>query len=317
MIDIKSLDINWKKWLCNDILRNCDLQEIKKILEENNITNNIANIYYNLLNNDKIISLDINWKKWLCNNILDDCDLDEIKKILEENNINYNIADIYYNLLINNIFLIFNNEIEIKLLLNIFNNKPNIFNYFKNENIIRIENFFDENVAEYIYSIILKQEFILLNKPLNNTKLKYSFRNVNYPTKELKNIYFLIKYLFSSKFKLDISCSKYSENDGIETHTDEQGYINNNKKYFRKYAIIFYFNKNWKKENGGELYDIENNIKYLPIFNSCIIFKIPHKHSVMPIIKGDRYSIFGWFIDLYNNQYYLPENRFINKDNFI
>lgn len=80
--------------------------------------------------------------------------------------------------------------------------------------------------------------------------------------------------------------------------------------------LYFILIKNGKK-NGGELHDIENNIKYLPIFNSCIIFKIPHKHFVMPIIKGYRYSIFGWFVDLYDNQYYLPENRFLNKVNFI
>ena len=265
--------------------------------------------------------MDNNWKKWIFENILNDIDNKTIIDILLKNNIDSNLSYYYVNLYyntINNNNIILNNydAIETKLLTNILNNKFRIINELKNKNIIRIENFFDKNVCDYILSIILDQDFISLNKPLPNADLKYSFNYSKNYTKELKNIFIMIKQLFSI-YKLDISCAKYSKNDGIEEHTDEQGYIYNNNKYYRKYAIIFYFNKDWKKENGGELYDIENDIKYLPIFNSCVIFKVPHRHSVMPIIKNDRYSIFGWFAELYDNQYYLPENRFIENNNLI
>lgn len=265
--------------------------------------------------------MDDNWKKWIFGEILIGVNIKTINDILIKNNKKNDLSDYYVNFYYNtvnnhNIALNNYNEVESKLLANILEKKFRIIDELKNNNIIRIENFFDKPVADYILSTILKQNFVSLSKPLPNTKLTYSFNYSPIYTKELKNIFFLIKQLFSD-YRCEISCAKYSKNDGIEEHTDEQGYTYKNNKYCRKYAIIFYFNKKWKKENGGALYDIENDIEYIPTFNSCVIFKVPHKHSVMPIKKGDRYSIFGWFAEPYNNQYHLPDNRFVQHDNLL
>ena len=51
-------------------------------------------------------------------------------------------------------------------------------------------------------------------------------------------------------------------------------------KYSRDIAVIYYLTKNWTKEMGGSLVDLETNRKYVPEFNSLIAFTVPRWHEV-------------------------------------
>ena len=69
------------------------------------------------------------------------------------------------------------------------------------------------------------------------------------------------------------------------------------KKYSRDIAVIYYLTKDWKREMGGILVDMETNRKYVPEFNSLIAFNVPRFHEVQALTTDrPRYSIFGWFL---------------------
>lgn len=63
----------------------------------------------------------------------------------------------------------------------------------------------------------------------------------------------------------------------------------------RKISVILYLNRNWKKENGGELKlylgDPEKTIE--PIAGRLVVFESHLEHEVLES-KTDRYSITGW-----------------------
>jgi Rps23 Pro-64 3,4-dihydroxylase Tpa1-like proline 4-hydroxylase len=68
-------------------------------------------------------------------------------------------------------------------------------------------------------------------------------------------------------------------------------------KYSRDIALIYYMTKDWTKEMGGTLVDMESNRKYVPEFNSLVAFTVPRWHEVQALITDrPRYSIFGWFL---------------------
>lgn len=207
------------------------------------------------------------------------------------------------------------NEMEHKLLMNILKHKFKIRNYLSSYNFLRINNFFTNDVAEYIYNTIKESEWIR-TEGSQEKGLEFSFEFAK-RNEKLENIYILIGQLYPEYLK-EISSAKYTQRDGIKEHTDEQGYVmEGGIKYYRKMAMIFYFNKSYNIKNGGLFQDLENGVNYLPTFNSCVMFNIPFKHAVTPIIKGERLSLFGWFADEYDNQYYLPDDRFSRNINLL
>lgn len=76
---------------------------------------------------------------------------------------------------------------------------------------------------------------------------------------------------------------------------------------------MYYCTKDWKDEHGketeanranfplgGAFVDVEaNDKKFVPEFNSLVLFKVPRRHYVEPVTQSDfpRYSVFGWFLD--------------------
>jgi len=68
--------------------------------------------------------------------------------------------------------------------------------------------------------------------------------------------------------------------------------------YSRQIALVYYLNKDWKAEYGGQLKDLETGKKVLPEFNSLVLFRIPRMHRVLPVKKKQvkRFSIFGWWL---------------------
>ncbi len=63
----------------------------------------------------------------------------------------------------------------------------------------------------------------------------------------------------------------------------------------RKISVILYLNKNWKKENGGELkLYLKNSDKTIePIAGRLVVFESHLEHEVLES-KTDRYSVTGW-----------------------
>jgi len=63
----------------------------------------------------------------------------------------------------------------------------------------------------------------------------------------------------------------------------------------RRISVILYLNKNWEKENGGELkLYLENSEETIePISGRLVVFESHLEHEVLES-KTDRYSITGW-----------------------
>ena len=257
--------------------------------------------------------MDNKWINWLKENVDIGVAKSDIIDILKKNNFSDKIIEDGFKQ-IKQEYVLFDynklNPIEINLFCDILKNRNRINEAFNNNNIIKINNFFSDNVANFIYSEMMNvKEWTLNNKPLPNTKLDFSFCFNN---KVLGNIFNIISQLFPQYPVFDMSMAKYSKNDGIAEHTDQQGYIYNDTKYCRHIAFIIYFNKDWTEKDGGLLHDIENNEYHLPSFNTAVLFKVPHRHAVTKVIdpNKNRYSIFGWFSEIYKNQYYLNDTRF-------
>ena len=63
----------------------------------------------------------------------------------------------------------------------------------------------------------------------------------------------------------------------------------------RKISVILYLNKNWIKENGGELkIYLENKTETIePVAGRLVVFESHLEHEVLES-KTDRYSVTGW-----------------------
>lgn len=103
-----------------------------------------------------------------------------------------------------------------------------------------------------------------------------------------KELYMGLSY-YESHFAI------YENGDFYEKHLDS---FKNSKN--RVVTTVYYMNKDWQKDDGGELiiYDENNNFlsKVSPNENTLVVFlsgKFPHE--VLPS-KKTRYSIAGWFM---------------------
>jgi Rps23 Pro-64 3,4-dihydroxylase Tpa1-like proline 4-hydroxylase len=45
--------------------------------------------------------------------------------------------------------------------------------------------------------------------------------------------------------------------------------------------------------------DVETDARYVPEFNSLVLFRVPRQHLVEPVTQSEypRFSIFGWFLE--------------------
>ncbi|CAE7816433.1 Prolyl 3-hydroxylase OGFOD1 [Symbiodinium microadriaticum] len=99
------------------------------------------------------------------------------------------------------------------------------------------------------------------------------------------------------------SAGRYGEADYIGRHDDKAHvpFFDGNTIYSRTVAAIWYLTKDWDESDGGQLEDLEEgpddpNRRLVPIFNSLVVFKVPHWHAVTAVTaKRPRYSIFGWW----------------------
>lgn len=165
------------------------------------------------------------------------------------------------------------------------------------ENIVIIDNYLDSAYAEDILQRI---------SVLNYTKIKlddgihYEFEyNINKIVDEVFNNAQFFN-LVNQRLLTDINAiyehhiSKMTYGEYIDNHLDKR---DSN----QLCTFLLYLNKDWKKDDGGEL-EMKDSISILPIFNRLVIFNNTD-YSIHRVndIKTDktRYTITGW---LYNDR---------------
>ena len=111
-------------------------------------------------------------------------------------------------------------------------------------------------------------------------------------TKELQE--HLNRELFLGLSYYEAHFARYDEGDFYEKHLDA---FKNSKN--RVVTTVYYLNKHWGKEDGGELVVYDENdtfvTKVVPKANTLVVFlseKFPHEVLAS---KKKRYSIAGWF----------------------
>ncbi|CAJ1431240.1 unnamed protein product [Effrenium voratum] len=95
------------------------------------------------------------------------------------------------------------------------------------------------------------------------------------------------------------SCGRYGASDFIGRHDDQAlvPFFGDGVVYSRTVAAIWYLTKDWSEAEGGSLVDLEaDEEKLVPIYNSLVVFEVPHWHAVSAVTaQRYRYSIFGWW----------------------
>jgi len=93
------------------------------------------------------------------------------------------------------------------------------------------------------------------------------------------------------------SAGRYNVGHYIDEHSDEAHQVLGEELYSRSIAVVYHLCKDWQEDYGGVFCDAVTDTKYVPEFNSCIIFRVPRRHYVSPVVQAKgRFSIFGWFL---------------------
>lgn len=172
-----------------------------------------------------------------------------------------------------------------------------------NGGLIKIKSVFPMTVAEGMFALLESRK----DSEWNSTEASqdYSQNNIShmfYSIREgLDAVYRALALLRPGELH-SFSAAKYQTSHHIAPH-DDRAYtdvkMDNGSivKCSRDIAIIFYLTRDWKKEYGGLLIDLEGGKTYVPEFNSAVIFRVPRFHEVTPVkTHRPRYSIFGWWL---------------------
>eukprot|EP00933_Yihiella_yeosuensis_P042702 TRINITY_DN37355_c0_g1_i1.p1 TRINITY_DN37355_c0_g1~~TRINITY_DN37355_c0_g1_i1.p1 ORF type:complete len:331 (+),score=93.32 TRINITY_DN37355_c0_g1_i1:88-1080(+) len=120
----------------------------------------------------------------------------------------------------------------------------------------------------------------------------------------LRNVFWkMLKSLRGEPTLPIFSCGRYGSSDFIGRHDDRAHvpFFGDDNIYSRTVAAIWYLTKDWSEQDGGCLIDLQAkkdspDRKLVPIYNSLVVFEVPHWHAVSAVIsKRQRYSIFGWW----------------------
>ena len=182
----------------------------------------------------------------------------------------------------------------------------------KGQGLCRIENFLPRHVADYVVSTLkrIPQEK-WLDTSAEEDDATNNIRHAFFSTKEAGPALDAILRLFSVIFPDDLSVFSAAKYMGQHSHCitrhDDRAYVPVKMEETgevvscsRDVAIIYYVGdgetKEWREDMGGLLIDCEDgDRKYMPQFNSCVMFTIPRYHIVTPVVSPhNRYSIFGW-----------------------
>ena len=211
-----------------------------------------------------------------------------------------------------------NNNIDFTILVNKFNSNKFFPHY-------RFKNFLDKNIA-----VKVSEE---ISDSFEHAKPYYVYNVKKFALTDSEHFgsttYQLINYLNSKEFigKLeDISGIKnllgddmleggglhFSKKGGyLKVHADFESHIVK-KSWKRRLNLLIYFNKNWREENNGglSLYseDLNNNITYMPDFNSAVLFRTDSKswHGHPELLKPPAEDPIRKSIAMY---YYTEEGK--------
>lgn len=169
--------------------------------------------------------------------------------------------------------------------------------------IVRIREFLPNFVAEEILAVLqrLPDKYWELSETSGDYEANHSFRKTK-SCAELESIFRLFSALFPSHIP-SFNAAKYQKRDNIGAH-DDRAYVDvkmsdngSMQLCSRDITLVYYLTKQWTAQMGGAFVDLEDNIKYVPEFNSAVLFRVPHLHQVEPVLVDlPRYSIFGWFL---------------------
>lgn len=171
--------------------------------------------------------------------------------------------------------------------------------------LVKIENFFPDFVADHILSAveaIVDDSWLVTAaiEDLSENNITHCFWS-NKTASSLQPVYRALALLLPNSLNT-FSAARYNETHHIAPHDDraytevlmDDGTVI---QCSRDIAVIYYLTKDWDKEHGGALVDCQTGERYVPSFNSAVIFQVPRYHEVTEVTsERPRYSIFGWFL---------------------
>ncbi|KAL4546160.1 hypothetical protein Ndes2526B_g05255 [Nannochloris sp. 'desiccata'] len=178
----------------------------------------------------------------------------------------------------------------------------------ENNGIYKIKNFFPPFVAEEALNILERLPATAwlstaAKEDYTHNNIEHSFLSTKTGSKDLEILLRVFSILLPDHLNA-FSAGKYQISDKIDTH-DDRAYTNIRMEdtgevvlCSRDVTLVYHLTKDWTDEMGGALVDLETDTKYIPEFNSAIIFKVPRYHQVEPVLERSRprYSIFGWYL---------------------
>ena len=170
--------------------------------------------------------------------------------------------------------------------------------YSYENKIFWIHNFLSIKEYKLLHSFAIKNRKLINQKTVISWKQDYNSSSMySVDSKIIKQyetalrqqkIVNLTNFNFQSHFR------KYSYKEWIDWHAD------NNPQRPRKYAAMYYINKNWNENYCGELMFKDNHIRgfIAPLGNSLIIMDAEIRHKVNPVeVKNiSRFSIQTWIL---------------------
>lgn len=192
----------------------------------------------------------------------------------------------------------------------------------ENNGLARVSNFFPKAVAEALREKVLSMP---TKKWIRTTATRdHKYNNIAHEFYSIKHencvaLVARVLSLLAPEHFYTFSAAKYVYGHHIEPH-DDRAYADVQMdtggivQCSRDIAVIIYLTKNWTKEDGGLLLDLEGHKEYVPEFNSCVFFRVPRMHAVTKVLGSEpRISIFGWFL-MPGELYSLGEDVVQHKD---
>ncbi|MBS1650876.1 MAG: 2OG-Fe(II) oxygenase [Bacteroidetes bacterium] len=168
-------------------------------------------------------------------------------------------------------------------------------NFFNDAELNLIKSLYFKNKDNFVEAKIGSEKDKNLNKSIRNDKIFWIennceefkapfFNKINALLSALNRRCFLGLNLYEFHF------ATYAKGNYYKRHKD----VFNNKDA-RKISVVLYLNKNWKKEDGGELllYTQEKTVIIEPTWGNIAIFESSIEHEVA-ISNTDRLSLTGW-----------------------
>merc|ERR1712087_751985 len=110
------------------------------------------------------------------------------------------------------------------------------------------------------------------------------------------------------------SCVRFGHGDHAARHDGRAHvpFFSDDNVHSRTAGAIWFLTREWCNEEGGHVLDFHdkqgNPSKILPVYNSLVVFEVPHEHAISKILaQRHLYAISGWWHQ--KGEYYtVPES---------